>query len=444
MQKHEHWSSKIGFVLAAAGSAIGLGAIWKLPYVTGTSGGGAFFLVFVLLTLLLGLPLLLTEFIIGKRGQTEAIGSHRAIHPKWGWLGKLGVVTNFLMLSFYSVLGGWVIIYLIKGLSGKVIQDSMNYREQFESITTGPWLPILAQGFFLLLTALIVGKGVENGIEKATKILMPALFILFVALIIRSLTLDNAMEGVKFFLAPDFSALSSEAFLFALGQSFFALSLGSSIMVTYASYLPRRANILQPAVSITSMSLVIALMAGLAIFPAVFSLGFEPAEGSGLLFVVLPAVFEQLLMGELFFVLFMFLLLFATITSAIGIFEVIVATGAKDDKAKRKRWAYVGAALIFAAGIPSALSYGELSHITIFGKNIFDSVDYLVSYILLPIGAMITCLLVTSKVKRDILKAELLEGTKFGHGLFMTWFYLVRYLIPVVVVIVMLNVLGFI
>lgn len=446
MAKNEQWSSKLGFILAAAGSAIGIGAIWKLPYVTGISGGGAFFLIFILFSLLIGFPLLLAEFIIGKSTQKEAISAYRSLAPgtKWPWLGKLGVFTCFILLSFYSVIGGWIVIYLVKGLFGGVIGDSVNYGDLFNETIGSPWLSILAQGVFLGITVLVVAKGIQSGIERATKILMPALFILFIVLIVRSLTLDNAMEGMKFFLAPDFSHITSESILFALGQSFFSLSVGVSVMVTYSSYLPRRSNIIQPAFSVVSMNLIIALLAGLAIFPAVFSLGLEPAQGPGLLFVVLPSVFEHIYFGEFFLLCFVALFLFATLTSAFSILEIIVASCMKGEDQKRSKYSLIIGALIFAVGVPSALSYSVLGDISIFNLSIFDALDYLVSNILLPLGALLISIFVPLKVKKQVLKTELLDYSTLGAWVFHVWFFIMRYVIPIVIIVVFLDVTGII
>ena len=444
MTTNEQWSSKIGFILAAAGSAIGLGAIWKLPYVTGVSGGGAFFLLFIVFSLLIGFPLLLAEFIIGKSTQKEAISAYRSIAPNggWSWVGKLGVITCFLLLSFYSVIGGWIIIYFFKGLFGGIIENSTNYGDVFNNTLANPVLSVIAQGVFLGITVLVVAKGVQAGIEKASKILMPALFILFIVLIVRSLTLDNAMEGVKFFLAPDFSEITSQDILFALGQSFFSLSVGVSVMVTYSSYLPRRSNIIQPAISVVSMNLIIALLAGLAIFPAVFSLGLEPAQGPGLLFVVLPSVFEHIYFGEFFLLCFLALFLFATLTSAFSILEIIVASFIKGEVSKRKRYSVIIGLIIFAVGVPSALSYSILSDVTIFNLSIFDAADYLVSNILLPLGALLISIFVPLKMKKKLLQEELLDHSHWGTWVFHVWFYIMRYVIPLVIIVVFLNIIG--
>ncbi|WP_160036172.1 sodium-dependent transporter [Paenibacillus sp. An7] len=444
MQTSEQWSSKIGFILSAAGSAIGVGAIWKLPYVTGISGGGAFFLLFILFSLFMGFPLLLAEFVIGRSTQKEAISAYRSIapHTKWHWIGKLGVFTCFLLLSFYSVIGGWIVIYFVKGLFGGIISEGADYTSVFNQTIGNPALVIAAQFVFLAFTVLVVAKGIQNGIERVSKILMPALFVLFLILIIRSLTLPNAVEGVKFFLSPDFSNITSESILFAMGQAFFSLSVGVSVMVTYSSYLSKKESLIQPAISIVSMNLLIALLAGLAIFPAVFSLGLEPAEGPGLLFVVLPAVFDQIIFGEAFLIGFLALFLFATLTSAFSMLEIIVASVVKGKEENRTKYTYLIGALILIVGVPSALSYSVLSDFLIFSKTIFDSADYLVSNILMPLGVFLISIFVTQKLKKSTLREELLQHSRLGGKAFQVWFFIMRYIIPIVIIIVFLDITG--
>jgi NSS family neurotransmitter:Na+ symporter len=442
--EREQWSSRIGFILSAAGSAIGIGAIWKLPYVTGVSGGGAFFLLFLLFSLFIGLPLLLAEFVIGRSTGKDAIRAYSAIAPnsKWHWIGWIGVITCFILLSFYSVVGGWIVIYFIKGIFGGIIQSGADYGGLFGESIGDAWSVLLAQAAFLLITIVVVAKGVQQGIEKASKLLMPALFVLFVILIARSLTLENSLEGVKFFLSPDFSKLTSNSILFAMGQSFFSLSVGVSVMVTYSSYLPKTERIVQPALSVVFMNLFIAVLAGLAIFPAVFSLGLEPAEGPGLLFVVLPAVFEKLAMGEVFFFLFLALFLFATLTSAFSMLEIIIATLSKGNMKKRASYSWIIGGFIFILGIPSALSFGTLSDLTIFGKNAFDAADFLVSNILLPIGVLLISLFVPNLIKKEVLKRELLQDSTRGTILFNIWYIVLKFVIPPIIIIVFMDALG--
>ncbi|MER2169655.1 neurotransmitter:Na+ symporter, NSS family [Paenisporosarcina quisquiliarum] len=444
MQTTEQWSSKIGFILSAAGSAIGVGAIWKLPYVTGISGGGAFFLLFILFSLFMGFPLLLAEFVIGRSTQKEAISAYRSLAPNsnWHWIGRLGVFTCFLLLSFYSVIGGWIVIYIAKGLFGGIISEGADYGSVFNLTIGNPLLVLVAQFVFLAITVLVVAKGIQNGIEKVNKILMPALFGLFIVLIIRSLTLDNAMEGVKFFLAPDFSNITSESVLFAMGQAFFSLSVGVSVMVTYSSYLSKKESLIQPAISIVSMNLVIALLAGLAIFPAVFSLGLEPAEGPGLLFVVLPAVFDQIVFGEVFLIGFLALFLFATLTSAFSMLEIIVASIVKEKAEKRTKYAYMIGILIFLVGVPSALSYSIFADILIFSKSLFDSADYLVSNILMPLGVLLISIFVSHKIEKSTLREELLQHSRLGATAFNIWLFIMKYIIPLVIILVFLDITG--
>lgn len=445
MSKHEQqWKSKLGFVLAAAGSAIGLGAIWKLPYVAGTSGGGAFFLLFILFTVLLGYPLLVGEFAIGRRAQANAIGTYKKLAPKTLWYlnGAMGVTTSFLVLSFYSVVGGWIILYLFQAFTGSLnglTQDQ--FGQLFGATISNPLTALIGQIVFLLCTIIVVARGVQQGIEKASKIMMPALFILFLVLVVRSLSLDGAMEGIKFLLVPNFSEITSESILFALGQAFFALSLGVSVMVTYSSYLPKTQNLPRSASSIVIMNIIISLLAGLAIFPGVFTFGLEVNEGPTLIFSVLPAVFNQLPFGMLFFIAFLILFLFAALTSAFSMLESAVAIMTRNTGEKRKRYAWIIGSLIFVVGIPSCLSYGLMADVQLFDRTFFDLVDYAVSNVLMPLGALVTAIFITNKVSKSVLLEELQQGSKVGIIFFNIWYYLLKYLIPVAIVIVFLDVL---
>ncbi|WP_226666638.1 sodium-dependent transporter [Metabacillus litoralis] len=443
----EQWSSKLAFILAAAGSAIGLGAIWKFPYVAGTSGGGVFFLIFILFTIIVGLPLLLGEFIIGRSTQKDAILSYKQIAPKSSWhmIGRLGVFTCFILLSFYSVVGGWILIYIFKGLTGELSGlTDQQYGELFGASITNPYLVVFAQLLFLLITIFVVSKGVSNGIEKASRVMMPALFVLFLIIIIRSVTLDGAMEGIIFFLKPDFTNVTSETILYAMGQSFFALSVGVSVMVTYSSYLSKKENLPQSAVSIVILNLLVAFLAGLAIFPAVFSFGLSPDAGPVLLFNVLPTVFNQMPFGVFFLIAFLLLFLFATLTSAFSMLEIIVAPLAKGDVSKRIKYSWLLGISIFIVGIPSALSFGVLNDITFFGKSIFDAADFLVSNILMPLGALLISIFVPLKISRESLFSELTKGSTFSKKLFAIWYLLIKYIAPIAIILVFLDVLGII
>ncbi|MBN8208170.1 sodium-dependent transporter [Bacillus sp. NTK071] len=445
MNENEQWSSRLGFILAAAGSAIGLGAIWKFPYTAGQNGGGAFFLIFILFTLILGLPLLLAEFSIGRTAQSNAVDSYKTIAPesKWYRVGIMGMITSFILLSFYSVVGGWIISYLYKAVTGELTGlSSDEYAQVFGSTISNTFISVFAQFLFIIITILVVARGVEKGIEQASKIMMPALFILFIILVIRAVTLDGAVEGITFLLQPDFSKVTSQTILEAMGQSFFTLSVGVSVMVTYSSYLPKSQSLPRSAFSIVAMNIFIVLLAGLAIFPAVFAFDLEVGAGPVLLFNVLPTVFSQLPFGMLFFIAFLVLFLFAALTSAFSMLEIIVSVISKGNLDLRKKWAWIIGLAIFIAGIPSALSYGLLSDVTLFDKTIFDLADYAVSNVLLPIGALLIALFVPRKMKKSALYEELKRGSSLKKGLFETWYFLIRFVAPLLIIFVMLDVLG--
>ncbi|MBG9798075.1 sodium-dependent transporter [Brevibacillus laterosporus] len=441
MSKSEQWTSKLGFILAAAGSAIGLGAIWKFPYVAGTSGGGAFFLLFLLFTLLLGTPLLLGELIVGRSTGKDAVSAYKAIAPNtlWHWVGRLGIVTCFILLSFYSVVGGWILLYFIKSITGQLIGQGLDYNQLFGQTISDSWLVLSVQFLFMIITILVVSRGVTNGIEKANKYMMPALFLIFLALIVRSVTLPGAWEGITFFLQPNFSELTSKSILYALGQAFFSLSVGVSVMVTFSSYLPKNESLPKSTVSIVILTIITSLLAGLAIFPAVFSLGMKPTEGPGLLFVVLPAVFDHIPFGAFFLTTFLLLFLFATLTSAFSMLEISVAAITKGNQAKRASAAWKVGILIFVLGIPSALAYGVLGDITIFGKSFFDAADFLVSNILMPLGALLISIFVAWKMKRDILLAEVQQGSTGKVVWFKAWHFLLKYVVPVAIIVVFIS-----
>lgn len=444
-QQREQWTSKLGFILATAGSAIGLGAIWKFPYVAGTAGGGAFLLVFLLFTLMVGLPILLAEFIIGRGSQQDAVHAYAFFAPKtkWHWIGYLGVITCIILLSFYSVVGGWIIIYLLKAVVGGLSLLGIDQYEQiFGGLISNPWIAVLGQATFMLITIIVVAKGVRDGIERASKVMMPALFISFLVLIIRSLTLDGVGEGLVFFLYPNISELNSEVILFALGQSFFALSVGVSVMVTYSSYVSKEESLPKSALSIVLMNILISILAGLAIFPAVFSFGFEPTEGPGLLFIVLPAVFANMPFGTLFLIIFLLLFLFATLTSAFSMLEILVAVFTRKKPVQRKKVAWVSGLFILLLGIPSALSFGVLGDITLFDKSIFDLADYLVSNILMPVGALLISIFAFRKIPKETLLQEISAGTSNGKRLFAIWYFLIRFIAPVAIIVVFLDVIG--
>ncbi|WP_243387317.1 sodium-dependent transporter [Bacillus kexueae] len=441
--RRDQWSSKLGFILSSAGAAIGLGAIWKFPYVTGMSGGGAFFLIFIAFTVLIGLPMLISEFIIGRGAQKEAISAYQKLAPNshWVWVGRLGVVGCFLLLSFYSVVGGWVLIYAAMSILGMIIQEGAQYPDLFGMVISSPGITFLGLFLFLLMNVLVLSFGIQNGIERANKYLMPLLFVFFIVLVIRSLTLDGAIEGVRFFLTPSFENITSEAILYALGQSFFALAVGFSCMVTYSSYLKKDVNIPRAASWVVIMNIFVSMLAGLAIFPAVFSFGLEPAEGPGLLFIVLPTVFSQMPFGELFLSLFLLLFLFATLTSSFSLLEIIVSAFTANGTRSRPRVAWISGLIVFIAGIPAALSFSLLSEYQLFGKTVFDATDFLVSNLLLPIGCLLIALFIVHKMDQQLVQEEFLLGSQENHSLYRIWRLLMKWLVPISIIVVFINLL---
>ncbi|MCD8824270.1 sodium-dependent transporter [Mammaliicoccus sciuri] len=443
MKNLSQWSSSIGFVLASAGSAIGIGAVWKFPYMAGTYGGGAFLLIFIIFTLLVGLPLLLSDFVLGRYGRTYSTNIFKKVSGKssWNLVGWLGNLTVFVLFSFYSVIGGWIILYIIRTLLDSFgLTQSHNYGNIFNDYISNPFYSLASQFAFILFTVVIVSKGVEKGIEKASKVMMPLLFISFVIVIIRSITLDGALDGIQYFLQPKVSDLSAEGILYALGQSFFALSLGTCGMMTYASYLDHKTNIVKSANAIVWMNIAVSIAAGLAIFPAIFAFGLEPNQGPGLLFIVLPQVFDQMFVGQLFYLLFLILFLFAAITSSISLLELNISNITKNNNDNRKKWSYIIGILVFIFGIPSSLSNGLLQDFTFGVGTFFDNMDYLVANILMPIGALGVTIFVGHIFNKEIIMKELnMSDTKKGRLFVNTWYFLVKFVLPIIIIAVFIG-----
>ncbi|WP_099157641.1 sodium-dependent transporter [Virgibacillus ndiopensis] len=445
-KKTDQWSSKIGFILSSAGAAIGLGAIWKFPYMTGMNGGGAFFLLFIGFTIIIGLPLLIAEFIIGRGAQKEAISAYKVLAPKSGWsiIGRLGVFGAFVLMSFYSVVGGWVLIYSTISIPGLIIKDGANYEQLFATITGNPGITILGHALFMIINIVVISFGIKNGIEKVSKILMPLLFVFFIILVIRAVTFEGAMEGLAFFLQPDFSKITGESVLYALGQSFFSLAVGISVMVTYSSYLKKDVSLPMSAGSISIMNIFVSLLAGLAIFPIVFSFGLEPAEGPGLLFMVLPEAFAQMPFGELFLSLFLLLFLFAVLTSSFSMLEIITSAFTSNKQRSRTKVAWISGIIVFIAGIPAALSSSSLANFKLFGLTVFDASDFLVSNVILPVGCLLIAIFIGFRMDKALVKQEFSYGYNLSNGTYQLWFQLIRWLIPITIVIVFLGSLGLI
>ncbi len=401
-EQREHWHSGIGFILAAAGSAVGLGNIWRFPYMTGEHGGGAFVLVFLLCVAGIGLPVMLCELALGRHTQRNPVGAFKRLNPpasrlaqllgagmtlcgllmlsmqSWGWggllsivgalvlkwrwtvVGVLGVATGVVILGFYGLVGGWTIGYMFQALTGNLAFESLETAEQsFDSFTENAWLGILCLFLFLALNVGIVCRGIQKGIEKMAKVLMPLLFLLLLALIVRGLTLPGAREGVRYYLSPDFSELTTESILVALGLAFFSLSLGMGAMITYGSYVSREQNLFQSTLAIVGLDVLMALLAGLAVFPAVFALDFLPDGGPGLVFNVLPAVFHQIPLGPFWAFLFFLLLLVAALTSGVSLLEVVTAYWVDERGWKRSHAALTFGGCIFLLGVLCAVSFSN-------------------------------------------------------------------------------------
>ncbi len=439
------WGSKFGFIMAAAGSAVGLGNIWRFPYITGQNGGGAFVLVYIFCVLLIGVPLLFTEMGLGRFTKKGTIGAFKdtGAGPFWMGLGAvLALMVSFFVLSYYGVIAGWTIGYVFKTLSGST--------ESFADFAANPMYTIPLLGVFILATILIVLGGVSGGIEKAAKILMPILFILVFLVAIRSLTLDGAMAGVEFYLKPDFSKITANSILAALGQAFFSMSIGWGIMITYGSYLSKESNLVNSAIWVGFMDSAIALLAGLMIFPAVFAFGKSPEAGPTLVFQVLPEIFSSMPGGSIIGALFFLLLTVAALTSSISMLEVPASYFIDEKKWSRKKTAWTLGILVFIVGVPSALSSGGAElftdiHLRIFGNSINGFMDYFFGTFFIVVVALVTCVYVAWKMPIENIVNELDKGSpEFKAGSFAsnTFVFFIRYVCPLVILAVLLNMMG--
>ncbi len=409
------FSSRLGFVLAAAGSAVGLGNIWKFPYETGENGGAAFLLIYILCTFLICYPIMVGEIAIGRRAQSDAYGSYKLLGGKsWGFLGLFGILCGVMILSFYNVVAGWAFGYFLEISFGDLL-ETPSFGDFFGAYVADVSDNLIFSLGFMLITAFIVAKGVKGGIEKASKIMMPMLFIILLVLIGYSLTLPNAMDGIKFYLLPDFSELNLETIYSAVGQAFFSLSLGLGGLITYGSYVEKNQNITQSATMITFMDIAVAFLAGLLIFPLVFSQGQEPAQGPGLVFIVLPGIFQAMgpILGKVIGGGFFLLLCFAALTSTISLLEIPVAY-IVDQKKVTRRWAVWGMALlVFLIGLPSMLSQGAVAAFSSLpfygGKSTLDFVAEVFSDIGLPLGGFLMSIFIAHKWKLAALTEEIAQ-----------------------------------
>lgn len=439
--KRGFWASRLGFVLAASGSAIGLGNVWKFPYVVGQNGGGAFVFIYLICIFAVGLPIMLAEFTLGRKTSLNPVGAFKALKPNTPWVGVgyMGVLAGFLILSFYGVVGGWTLAYIVKSLSQSILefQSPKDAGQFFRAFTANPTEVLIYHALFMGLCMGVVLRGVHGGIEKACNILMPTLFVILLILMARSLTLPGAVEGVKFYLSPDFSKITPSVILIALGQAFFSLSLGMGAMLTYGSYLSEKENLTSATVYVVLFDTMIALLMGMVIFPAVFSMGLEPAEGPSLVFSVLPAVFSSMPLGAAVSTIFFVLLAIAAVTSGISLLEVVVAYFIDQVGWARKKAVFIVGFIIFALGVPSGLSFGVMSGVKFMDKTFFEVVNNIASNYLLPLGGMLTAIFVgwkwgVVKAREEIEKHE----TLFHWA--KLWGFLIRFITPVAVAMVFL------
>ncbi|HJL75134.1 MAG TPA: sodium-dependent transporter [Candidatus Marinimicrobia bacterium] len=414
--QREQWGSKLGFILAAAGSAVGIGNIWKYPHMAGQNGGAAFTVVYLVCILVVGLSIVIAELVIGRRTQLSPVGAFETLAPKtnWKWVGFLGVGSAFAILSFYGVVGGWIMKYIVLSLTGSFNELANNPDGAgglFNGFITGTWGPIFWQVLFMSFCILVILQGVKGGIEKWSKIMMPLIILLLIILAIRGITLPNGTKGLTFLFQPKFEDLTASSIVLALGHSFFTLSLGMGTMITYGSYLNRKQNLLNSALWVIVLDTAIAILAGIAIFTTVFALDANPAEGPGLIFVVLPSVFPQLAGGTLWGTLFFFLLFMAALTSAISILEVVTAYFIDQQGWSRKKATLLFGGIITVVGVFCSLSLGGGINITGFlGMSFFDFMDYLSSKYMLPIGGMLTAIFVLKKWGVNRFMEELKQG----------------------------------
>ncbi|PIE86034.1 MAG: sodium-dependent transporter [Bacteroidia bacterium] len=451
-KKREQWGSKLGFILAAAGSAIGLGNIWKFPYVAGDSGGAAFIVVFLVCIFIIGLPVTVGEILIGRTAQRGPVGAFKKLGNNsrlWTSVGALGVVTGFLILSFYAVVAGWSLGYVVESLKGTffTFEAPEAAGMYFQSLTSNPYWIIGFLFIFMAISLVFVLFGIQKGIERGSKIMMPVLFILLLALMVRGLTLKGASKGLEFFFSPDWSKINGQVILLALGQAFFTMSIGMGAMLTYGSYMSEKDNILSSSLQILILDTAISIIAGVAIFTAVFANGQDPAEGPGLIFHIIPVVFSSMPGGYFFSILFFILLTIAAITSAISLLEVITSYLVDEKQWNRKKAVVLCSVITFFLAIPSALSYTPIFNDKLIGdKNFFDIIDFVSSNIFLPLGGLLTAIFVAWFWGFD---KALLEMKKGAEDIFENHFYLIklwkiflRYFAPVLILVVLLHSMG--
>ena len=428
------WNSQVGFVLAAAGSAVGLGNIWKFPYITAENGGGVFVLVYLLCILLVGVPVLVAEVMLGRASRSSPVNAYRSLSAKkepWIGVGVLGVLAGFVLLSYYATVAAWAVHFTFLSVAGKIAGSSpQEVQGLFGALTETPWLGVSWQIAFLALTVAVVSFGVTKGIERCSRIMMPSLFALLLILLVNSMTLSGWGEGVDFLFGMRFDSLTAGGVLEALGQGFFTLSLGMGAMITYGSYLSRKGDLAAASVLTAGTDTLVAIVAALILFPIVFTFGLEPGAGPGLLFVTLPAALAQMPLGWLLSVLFFVMLVFAALSSAIAMFEVSAAYLQEELGLSRLKGCIIAGVACAAVGIPATVSAAW-----------FDMADSLVSNVLLPIGGLGVAVFVGWRMDGALRRGEFKAGSRIA-GFYGTWLWILKYPVPVCIVLVLLSAVG--
>ncbi len=443
-EKRDQFASKLGFILAAAGSAVGLGNIWRFPYMAGKNGGGAFVLFYLVCVIVIGFGLMLAEFVIGRHTQLSSVDAFKKLDKRFTFVGAIGVLAAFIIMGYYPVVGGWSVAYIFKTILGQFSTDPATMEGIFGSLATGIASPIFWTAIYLLANVVIVAKGISEGIEKASLVMMPTLFILLIILVIRSLTLPGAGEGLKYLFVPDFSKMTGDVMLAALGQAFFSLSLGMGCMITYASYLDKKENLVESATIVPIMDTGVALLSGLVIIPATVALGFDLGQGPGLVFVTVPAIFATMgpVVGRIFGLIFFILLSLAALSSSLSLLEVVVSYLIDNRGWERKKAVAVTSIVLFIICIVASLSMGPLSGFTIIGMNFFDLLDWFANAILLPIGGIFITLYVGWLMGKDRVRAEVTNDGTVKFALFEVWMFLCKFVIPAIITLVLLSGIG--
>lgn len=449
MQQHHraNFGSKIGIILASAGSAVGLGNIWRFPYETGNHGGAAFILIYLACIIILGLPIMIGEFLIGRQSRANAAGAYRILAPgtPWKWVGRMGVLAGFLILSYYSVVAGWTLEYTTEALSNKFSgQNSADFIRSFQTFTNNPWRPLLWLVVFLLATHFIIIKGVEKGIEKYSKLMMPALFIIILILVGCSITLPGAETGIRFLLNPDFSKVNGTVFLAAMGQAFFSLSLGLGCLCTYASYFGKDTNLTKTAFTVGIIDTFIAILAGFIIFPAAFSVGIKPDTGPSLVFVTLPNIFQQAFsdiptLAYIFPIMFYVLLAMAALTSTISMHEVATAYLHEEFKLTRKKAASFVTGGCIILGTICSLSFGPIKEYTLFNLTAFDLFDFATAKIMLPLGGLFVSLFCGWYLDKKIVWTQITNNGKLRFTFYKLVIFILKYIAPVAITLIFIN-----